>query len=245
VAVTPGGAPPGSKTITAGLARATERIVRACQAAGREADSVRLLLATKRQPASAIRAALEAGAGLIGENRVQELAGKGPELASLPHEAHLIGPLQSNKINAALEWAACIETIASLKLAGLLAARANRRAKPVGVMVQVNVSGEPTKSGVHPDQATDLAYQIAQFHSMRLEGFMTVGLNSEDPVAVARCYASLREIRDQVAASGATGTRAATELSMGMSRDLEIAIAEGATIVRLGTAVFGPRDPTP
>jgi pyridoxal phosphate enzyme (YggS family) len=224
-----------------GLARARDRIAVACQAAGRPASDVRLLLAAKEQSAGAIRAAIVAGACLIGENRVQELAAKGPALADLPHRAHVIGPLQSNKINAALRWASCVETVDTLRLAERLAARAGARPGGIGVMVQVNTSGEPTKSGVEPAAAADLACRVAGLPGLRLEGFMTVGLNSDRAAAVARSYAALREIRDAVVASGAPGATGAVDLSMGMSGDLEIAIAEGATIVRLGTAVFGPR----
>ncbi|MDR2565570.1 MAG: YggS family pyridoxal phosphate-dependent enzyme [Bifidobacteriaceae bacterium] len=223
------------------MARARDRIASACAAAGRPEADVRLLLATKQQPAAAIRAAIQAGAPLIGENRVQELVAKGSELADLPHETHLIGPLQTNKVNAALRWATCVETVDSLRLAERLAARVADRPAGIGVMVQVNTSGEPSKSGVEPAAAAALAYEVAALRGLRLEGFMTVGLNSDNAVAVARSYADLREIRDEVAASGVWGTAHAVELSMGMSADLEIAIAEGATIVRLGTAVFGPR----
>jgi pyridoxal phosphate enzyme (YggS family) len=200
-----------------------------------------MLLAAKQQPVAAIRAAIAAGGRLIGENRVQELVTKGPELADLRHEAHVIGPLQSNKINAALRWADCVETVDSLVLAQRLAARVGGRAGGLGVMIQVNTSAEASKSGVSPARAAELAHQVAALGALRLDGFMTVGLNSDDAAAVGRSYAALRAIRDQVAASGAPGTATAVELSMGMSGDLEIAIAEGATIVRLGTAVFGPR----
>ncbi|MDR1187357.1 MAG: YggS family pyridoxal phosphate-dependent enzyme [Bifidobacteriaceae bacterium] len=224
-----------------GLARACGRIEAACQASGRAREEVRLLLATKQQPVVAIRAAIRDGGHLIGENRVQELVAKGPDLADLPHETHLIGPLQTNKINAALRWATCVETVDSLKLAERLAARFQDRAGGIGVLIQVNTSGETTKSGVEPAAARDLAWQVAALGGLRLEGFMTVGLNSDDAAAVGRSYAVLRDIRDCVVTSGVPGTDRAVELSMGMSGDLEVAIAEGATIVRLGTAVFGVR----
>jgi pyridoxal phosphate enzyme (YggS family) len=218
-----------------------DRIAAACHASGRPASDVRLLLATKHQPASAIRVAIGAGCHLIGENRVQELVAKAPVLADLPHEAHIIGPLQSNKINAALRWATCIETLDSLKLAQRLATRVADWPDGIDVMIQVNTSGEATKSGAEPALAAELACQVAALRPLRLRGFMTIGLNSADPIAVGRSYAALRRIRDTVVASGGQGTQLATELSMGMSGDLEIAIAEGATIVRLGTAIFGQR----
>jgi pyridoxal phosphate enzyme (YggS family) len=226
-------------------------------AAGRPLDSVRLLLAVKTQPAAAIREALEAGAYLIGQNRVQEMTATEPELVDLPHATHMIGPLQSNKVNQVLRWADCIQTVDSLRLAQRLADRAPERAKAgatgghragpaasprrLDVMVQVNTSGEATKAGVEPHLALELIYQVAALEQLRLTGLMTVGLNSADSVAVGRAYAALRDLRDSAAASGEPGTEAITELSMGMSGDLGIAIAEGATMVRLGTAVFGPR----
>ncbi|MDR2253305.1 MAG: YggS family pyridoxal phosphate-dependent enzyme [Bifidobacteriaceae bacterium] len=223
------------------LARAFARVEAACVAGGREPGAVRLLLATKSQPVAAIRAAIVAGGGLIGENRVQELAAKGPELTDLPHEAHLIGPLQSNKVNAALRWVTCVETIDSLRIAERLSARRVGLAPALDVMVQVNTSEEPTKSGIAPAAAAELAAQVAALPGLRLRGFMTVGPNTHDADRLRRAYASLRGIRDQVVASAGPGTADAVELSMGMSGDLEDAIAEGATIVRLGTAVFGAR----
>jgi pyridoxal phosphate enzyme (YggS family) len=222
------------------LTRARQRIDQATAAADRPAGSVKLLLATKNQSADAIRCALLAGAGLIGENRVQELAAKGPALADLPHQTHFIGQLQSNKVNSALSWATCLETIDSLRLAQRVRLRCVARPVPLEVMVQVNTSGEAAKNGVDPAQAEDLACQVAELPGLRLTGFMTVGPLTDDAAQIARAYADLRQIRDRVVAAG--GSLAdATELSMGMSGDLEIAIAEGASIVRLGTAVFGPR----
>ncbi|MDR1799349.1 MAG: YggS family pyridoxal phosphate-dependent enzyme [Bifidobacteriaceae bacterium] len=223
------------------LKASLDRIQRACDKAGRPHGAVQLLLATKTQPAAAIRAAIQAGGTLIGENRVQELVAKGPELADLPHQAHMIGPLQSNKIPAALRWADCIQTVAGLALAAKLSHRSAERPTPLEVMVQVNTSGEATKSGVEPGQAPDLAAQVAALPGLRLVGFMTIGLNSADATAVGLSFARLREVRDAVLAAGDPATAGATHLSMGMSGDLEIAIAEGATMVRLGTAIFGPR----
>jgi pyridoxal phosphate enzyme (YggS family) len=236
--------------LVARLAAVRERIGRAATAAGRAPDEVRLLLATKTMPASTVRAALEADAAmraddetlvpvLIGENRVQELVAKGPDLADLGPGTHLIGPLQSNKVNAALRWATCVESVESLDLARRLSDRAGDR--PVDVCVQVNVSGEPTKHGVRPDAAVELALGVAALDGVRLTGFMTVGANSSEDDVVRAGYALLRQVRDSVLTSGAPGTSDARGLSMGMSRDLEAAVAEGATIVRVGTAVFGSR----
>jgi len=241
---------PERDVLVARLTAVRERIERAAAAAGRPSGGVRLLLATKTMPAAVVRAALSADAAmcadddglapvLVGENRVQELVEKGPDLADLAPTTHLIGPLQSNKVNAALRWATCVESVASLDLAQRLSARAGDRA--LDVCVQVNVSGEPTKHGVPPGAAVDLALGVAALDGVRLVGFMTVGANSTDDLLVRAGYALLRQVRDDVLASGSPGTADARELSMGMSRDLEAAVAEGATIVRVGTAVFGSR----
>lgn len=220
---------------------ALERVASAAVAAGRDPGEVRIQLASKTMPADVVRAAVEAGATLLGENRVQELVAKAPELADLAPTWHVIGPLQSNKVPAALRWAASVDSVADLDLAERLSRRCAATDRDLEVMVQVNVSGEATKSGVDPAGAPALARAVAALPRLRLTGLMTVGLRSDDPAAVAAGYARLRALRDELLASGAPGTADARELSMGMSGDLEVAVAEGATIVRLGTAVFGAR----
>jgi len=277
---------PDHATYADALARVHDRIEQARSDAGlgssgvsdpgEATPSVRLLLATKTQDAAAVRAAVladrAAGHGssvLVGENRVQELTEKAPALADLGLTAHLIGPLQSNKVNHALRALAqhgrgCIETVDSLALAEKIGSRvlasAAAHASPAGgqggnhvepsappasaaldVYVQVNVSGEESKAGVSPDAAVDLALAVAEVSGLRLSGFMTIGARSTDEGLVRAGFARLREIRDEVAGSGAHGTQGARELSMGMSQDLEWAVAEGATIVRVGSAVFGAR----
>ncbi|NUU18376.1 YggS family pyridoxal phosphate-dependent enzyme [Cellulomonas humilata] len=227
------------------LAQVRGRVAQAAIDAGRDPADVRLLLATKTQPVERVREALDADARaraddptlaavLVGENRVQELVAKGPSLAGLT-ALHLIGPLQSNKVNAALRWASCIESVASIDLAERLSARAT---DPLDVYVQVNVSGEDTKHGVEPAEAVAFAGAVAALPNLRVAGLMTVGARSDDPAVVRAGYALLRGLRDELVASG---TQTATELSMGMSGDLELAIAEGATLVRVGSAVFGAR----
>ena len=240
--------------IAARLAQVRARIAAAERAAGRDPGSVRLLLATKTQPAAHVRAALDADRRalathsdgharpvLLGENRVQELVAKAPELVDLDPELHLIGPLQSNKVNAALRWASCVQSVDTLALAHRLGARRADEGRVLDVLVQVNVSGEPTKHGATPGDAAALALAVAQVAGLRLRGLMTVGANATDPDRVRGGYALLRRLLQDVVTSGGAGVRAADELSMGMSRDLELAIAEGATIVRTGTAVFGDR----
>ncbi|ACQ79689.1 alanine racemase domain protein [Beutenbergia cavernae DSM 12333] len=227
--------------VRATLAAARERIADAAGVVGRDPAEIDLLLAVKTQPVAAMRAAISAGGHLLGHNRVQEMAASGPELADLPHEMHLIGHLQSNKVRAALAWATCVQTVDDEALAVRLDRVAGDLGRSLDVFVQVNTSGETTKSGTTPEEAHGLARRIGALPSLRLRGFMTIGANSTDVDVVRASYASLARVRDDVVASGDEGTGLARELSMGMSGDLEIAVAAGATMVRLGTAVFGAR----
>jgi pyridoxal phosphate enzyme (YggS family) len=243
------GSAPGS--VAARLAVVRDRIAAAADAAGRDPGEVRLLVATKTQPPEAVLEALAAGVDLIGENRVQELVAKAPAVADRVAEGalevHMIGHLQRNKINQVLATATGLETLDSLDLARAISDRCVRDGRTgdraLEVMVQVNVTGEESKSGVAPDAAGELALAVATLPGLRLTGFMTIGarLGDAGEDAVRAGFARLRAIRDEVVTSGAPGTSTATGLSMGMTGDLEPAIAEGATIVRVGTAVFGPR----
>ncbi|MBN2176785.1 MAG: YggS family pyridoxal phosphate-dependent enzyme [Demequinaceae bacterium] len=218
-----------------------EARVRAAEAAcGRESDGVRILVATKSFGTEAVEAACAGGVRLVGENRMQELAVKGPAFADAGVEVHVIGPLQRNKAGVAVRWAACVQTVDSFALAERLSRFSVEAGRELDVMIQVNVSGEESKHGVAPDEAPTLAASIVPLPAITVTGFMTVGLNSSDEVAVRAGYARLRDIRDDVTAGG-DDLASARELSMGMSGDLEWAVAEGATIVRLGTAVMGPR----
>lgn len=252
-ATQPPATPPPSApgTVADRLATVRGRIAAAADAAGRSPDEVRLLVATKTQTADAVLEALAAGVDLIGENRVQELVAKAPAVADRVADGtlqvHMIGHLQRNKINQVLATATGLETLDSLDLARAISDRCVRDGRTGGtaldVMVQVNVTGEDSKSGVGPDDAGALATAVAALPGLRLTGFMTIGarLEGSSEQTVRAGFARLRAIRDEVLASGAPGTGSATELSMGMTGDLELAIAEGATIVRVGTAVFGPR----
>lgn len=157
---------------------------------------------------------------------------------------HVIGPLQSNKVNAALRWATRVQSVATFDLAERLSRRCEAVDRDLEVMVQVNVSGEVTKSGVAPEAALDLAAAVAALPRLRLTGLMTIGAHTDDAGLVRAGYARLRGLRDVLVSSGAPGTGDASELSMGMSGDLELAVAEGATVVRIGSAVFGPRSVT-
>ena len=231
-----------SELVTARLHEVHERVAAAARAVGRDPSEVKVLLATKTVPVPLVRAAVLAGGHLLGENKVQELTAKGPALSDLSPELHLIGHLQSNKVNAALRWATCVQTVDSLRLAQQLSDRCAATARGLDVMVQVNVSDEASKFGTSPEEAVELALAVATLPHLRLVGFMTIGARSDDDAVVRSGFARLRAVRDGVVASGAPGTVEAHELSMGMSGDLELALAEGATIVRVGTAVFGARE---
>lgn len=227
--------------VAARLAATRDRLAAAALAAGRDPAEVRLLLAAKRMSAAVVREAVLAGGTLLGENTVQELVAKAPELADLGPQLHLIGHLQSNKVNAALAWAHCVQSVDSLALAQRLSRRCTVTDRDLDVMVQVNVSAEASKSGVDPAAAADLAQAVATLPRLRLVGFMTIGAHTDDEALVRAGFARLRTLRDAVVASGAPGTAGAHELSMGMTGDLEPAVAEGSTMVRVGTAVFGSR----
>jgi pyridoxal phosphate enzyme (YggS family) len=217
------------------------RVDAAARAAGRDPRGVRLLLAVKGQDAATLLAALAAGAHLLGHNRAQELAATAPAIAAVPHEMHFIGHLQSNKVAHVLPWVTCVESLDGELLARRLDRAAAAAGRTLDVLVQVNTSGEVTKSGVPLAGAPGLAAAVGALPHLRLRGFMTIGALSADRHVVRRCFDDLAAVRAAVVASGAPGTAEAGELSMGMSGDLEEAVAAGSTIVRVGSAVFGPR----
>lgn len=225
------------------LASVRAQVREAAASAGREAGSVRLMLATKTIEPARILAVVAAGQLLIGENRVQEVVEKAGALAGSGHECHLIGHLQSNKINQVLPHVTCVQSVDSAGLGVRLDSRIAALERTLDVLVQVNVSGEPTKSGVSFAALPQLLADLAPLESLRVRGFMTVGLNSDDLGAVRAGYRRLTDFRDRARAAGMPGTELAIELSMGMSGDFAEAIAEGATLVRVGSAVFGRRAP--
>jgi pyridoxal phosphate enzyme (YggS family) len=225
------------------LAQVRRRVDDAARAAGRDPAEVGLLLAVKGQPLDVVRAAVGAGFRLLGHNRAQELLHAAPALVDLPHEMHFIGHLQSNKANQVLPWVRCIQSVDRAPLVARLDRAAGRASRTLDVFLQVNVAGEATKFGVAPPEALPLAYAVGACSHLRLRGLMTIGAHSPDPGRVRSSFEHLAELRDAVVASGAPGTGDARELSMGMSGDLEAAVAAGSTMVRVGTAAFGPREP--
>ena len=233
-------------TIASRLHQVRARIERACVAAGRPVQSVTLLAVGKTHPPALLREAYDAGQRAFGENYVQEAQAKIDALADLRAtiEWHLIGPLQSNKtrpVANAFDW---VHGIDRLKIAERLSAQRDVHLPPLDVCIQVNVSGEDSKSGVAPDEAGALAHAVAALPRLRLRGLMCIPEPSADEAVLRARFAVLRGLYDELRAAGL----ALDTLSMGMSHDLEPAIAEGASIVRVGTAIFGERArtaPTP
>jgi len=215
-----------------------ERIDRAAQDAGRTAGTVRLLAVAKTFPADAVRAVYATGQRAFGENHVQEAAAKRQSLADLTDvEWHLIGPLQGNKTRLAAATFDWVETVDRLKIAERLSTQRPAGMAPLNVCVQVNVSGESTKSGVAPAEALALALAVASLPRLRVRGIMGIPAPTADPAQQRLQFRRLRECLDHCVAAGLP----MDTLSMGMSADLEAAIAEGSTQVRVGTAIFGAR----
>lgn len=210
----------------------------ACQRAGRPSESARLILVTKTVSAERIRPALAAGAILLGENKAQELKQKAPELQDTPARWHFIGHLQSNKLKDVLPWIEMLHSLDSLALAQKLGDKLRAEQRRLPVLVQVNTSYEASKSGVAPEACLDLLRRIHQIPALELRGLMTIGAHSEDESRVRDGFRRLRELRDQASSALAMPL---PELSMGMSGDYEWAIEEGATLVRVGSAIFGAR----
>ena len=226
---------PNGPDIAARLADVRTRIANAASRARRAEGSVRLVLASKTQPAEAIAAAYHAGAREFGENYVQEAGSKRAGLAAMGDiRWHLIGHLQTNKARAAIEMFDLIQTLDSARLASAL--HRLRPAPPMAVLIEVNLAGEASKNGVAAEAAEALVEAVRG--KVEVQGLMTVPPIAEDPEATRPYFARLRELRDRLAA--ATGLTL-SELSMGMTNDYEVAIEEGATIVRVGRAVFGER----
>jgi len=227
-----------SSTIAANLARIRERIARAAQHAGRRAEEITIVAVTKTHPAETILAAYQAGLRHFGENRVQEFESKTPALTNLTASWHLIGHLQSNKAARAARLFNRIDSVDSLSLAQRLDAAAAAENKKLGVLIEVHLSDETTKSGVSEADLPALAESVSTFPNLQLRGLMTIPPFFEQPEAVRPFFRKLAELREKVSRRIA---KPLPILSMGMSHDFEIAIEEGATEIRPGTALFGAR----
>ncbi|MFN2384482.1 MAG: YggS family pyridoxal phosphate-dependent enzyme [Gemmatimonadota bacterium] len=226
-------------------ARTRDAVALACRAAGRDPGAVRIVAITKGHPVATLRAAVDAGVTDIGENRVQEARAKFGSIGGPAVTRHLVGHLQRNKVRDALELFDWIQALDSLRIADALAARAGARAAgvPVPVLIEVNAGAEPQKFGFTVDAAVDAGLEIAALPGLSLRGVMTVAPWSDDEAVVRRAFVATRRVFEDLAAR-LPGSPIDT-LSMGMSGDYPHAIAEGATMIRLGTALFGARDEIP
>lgn len=216
-----------------------DRMARAAERAGRRAEEVTLVAVSKTRTVAEIEEALRAGVQVLGENRVQEAEEKHGSV-SLPARWHLVGHLQTNKARKAVEIFDLIHSVDSLHLAQEIDRRAERMGKVADALVQVNTSGEDSKSGVEPDEALDLIGAASGLRSVRVRGLMTIGALGAEGDRARPFFVALRGIRDRVAAARIAGV-SMEHLSMGMTGDFEAAIEEGATLVRVGTAIFGVR----
>ena len=227
-------------TIAENLAAVQARIRRACESCGRDPETVRLVAVSKLHPADMVVEAAAAGQLVFGENYVQELVDKAGQLPNTV-QWHLIGHLQSNKVKYLPGIVSMIHTVDRLSLAEEIDRQwREKRGQPCEVLVQVNISGESSKSGTTAEQAIELVRQVGQLPFVSVRGLMTMPPFFDDPEGARPYFRQLRLLAEQVQAAEIPGVQVA-ELSMGMSGDFEVAIAEGATLVRVGTAIFGER----
>lgn len=222
------------------VAAVRQRIAQAARRGGRPPGRIRLVAVAKTQPVSAVRTMVMAGASIIGENYIQEAREKYDALTDLPVEWHFIGHLQSNKAKYAVRMFELIHTVDSLRLAEELDRQARKNCKVQKILLQVNVSGETTKSGVEPERAEKLVRDIATFPNLAIRGLMTLPPFFDAPHLVRPYFAKLRQLGESIAAQNIENV-VMEELSMGMTGDFEVAVEEGATLVRIGTALFGER----
>ena len=222
-----------SYDIREGLARVRERIESACQRAGRDTSEVQLIAVSKAHPEEAVRAAYAIGLRVFGENYAQELAHKAAALSDLSEiQWRFIGHLQRNKIKLIERAQASVDTVDSLRLAEAISSRAAAKGDAVELLLQVNVGAEAQKSGCAPEQVPELVEAVRALPAVELRGLMTVAPHFDDPNDARPAFAALREL---------ASAHGLPELSMGMTHDLEAAVEEGATMLRIGTALFGPR----
>jgi pyridoxal phosphate enzyme (YggS family) len=230
-------------SIAENLSAVMERIERAARRAGRNPDEVRLMAVTKTVPAESIVEAYNAGQPLFGENRVQEFAQKHDRLRGLSSaEFHMIGHLQSNKAARAAELFQGVDSLDSARLGERLNAAAEKLGRTLDVLIEVNIGGEQAKSGIAADspELENILAAAPNWRHLRLRGLMTVPPFTDDPEGARASFRKLRELRDRLAARNLPSVGLHV-LSMGMSHDFEVAIEEGSTCVRVGTAIFGER----
>lgn len=232
-----------SGSLRANLSRVSERIAEACVRSGRNPAEVDIVAVTKTHPVATVLQAIEAGINNIGENRVQETEVKFAEIAGMDEfdskpNWHLVGHLQRNKARKAVEMFSMIHSLDSVRLAEEIEKRSAAIEKYTPCLIEVNTSGEDSKYGATPEGLAEMVAGVMRFEHVKLVGLMTIGPLTTDQDKIRRSFAQLRELRDR--AENVFGCYL-PHLSMGMSDDFEIAVEEGATMVRLGRVLFGPR----
>lgn len=217
-----------------------ERLARACERSGRSPSGVTLVAVAKTFPSAAVREALDAGVADVGENYVQELLAKRQDIPAPEVRWHYIGHLQSNKVRNLAPWIHMIHALDSLSLAQEIDRRASASGRVIECLIEVNTTGEETKFGVSPGGLKAFVRSLEPFRNISLGGLMTIGPFLPDPEGSRPMFRRLRELKDEI---GALGQENVTmrHLSMGMTGDFEVAVDEGATLIRIGTAIFGPR----
>ena len=216
-----------------------DRIARAAEGAGRRGGDIEVIAVSKTRSAEEIEAAQQCGLTIVGENRVQEAEEK-KAAVGVSLSWHMIGHLQSNKAGKVVELFDVVQSVDRLSLAQALARRAEAVGRRLDILLQVNTAGTASQSGADPERTVDLVGQVAGLPALHIRGLMTIGAHSEDERLVRASFARLRRLAEAVEAAGMDGVEM-RDLSMGMSGDFEWAIAEGSTMVRLGTALFGVR----
>lgn len=234
-----------SAQISKNVAYVRSRIEAACKEVDRDPSTVRLLPVSKTKPVELILAAYEAGCEMMGENRVQEMVKKQEILDDKQLAPGLkwsiIGPLQSNKAKLVATYASEFQAVESVKIARVLDNQLQKLGRSMDVMIEVNTSSEKTKFGIDPEETVQFAKSLEPFKSLNFTGLMTIATLTDDQAEIARCFRQLRQLQQQLRDEGALGS-SWDELSMGMSGDYELAIKEGATVVRVGSLIFGERD---
>ena len=230
-------------SVAKNIGQIQEQISAAAQRSGRKPEEITLMAVSKTFPAESIREAHAAGLRLFGESKVQEFSGKVEALKHLPDvEWHMIGHLQTNKANKAAELFSAIDSVDSLRLAEKLNLVCQQLGKRLPILIEINVGGEAAKSGIEPasQEFEGILQAVGQLDQLTIHGLMTVPPFTDDPQSARPFFRKLREIRDQISARRIPAV-AMDVLSMGMSHDFEVAIEEGSTCVRVGTAIFGER----
>jgi len=215
------------------------KIAEACRRSGRESEEIELVAITKTVDVEQINEAIEAGIRVVGENRVQEAWRKFQEVGEKAHW-HMVGHLQTNKVKRVLQFADMIHSVDSVYLAGEIQTQAKKLDRTIEILIQVNTSGEESKFGLEPEATIGAIEEVSILPNLKIKGLMTIGAFLPNPEDVRPCFKLLNDLKDRVNERGITSVEIGT-LSMGMTNDYEIAIEEGSTMVRVGTAIFGER----